>query len=228
MPTKHLQQVINYRFTDERLLEAALRHRSLGSIHNERLEFLGDSVLGMVVAQTLFQQYPDASEGELTRLRAQLVRQETLATVSRRLDLGRALQLGPAAGRSGGADRSSILADTLEAVLAAIFLDSDFQTVKRVVLCLLEPELAALSSAPPEKDPKTRLQEALQGEGLSLPIYQVIETLGLPHERQFVVECAVSSAGLIAHGRGASRKAAEQEAAARAFRQLNSTQQRNA
>ena len=113
MPTKHLQQVINYRFTDERLLEAALRHRSLGSIHNERLEFLGDSVLGMVVAQTLFQQYPDASEGELTRLRAQLVRQETLATVSRRLDLGRALQLGPAAGRSGGADRSSILADGL-------------------------------------------------------------------------------------------------------------------
>ena len=132
-PAERLQKAIGYDFSDLTILSAALRHRSVGSGHNERLEFLGDSILGMVVAAALYERYGDAGEGDLTRLRVQLVRQRTLANVARRIDLGATLQLGVGAARSGGADRSSILSDGLEALIAAIFLDSDFSTVRSVI-----------------------------------------------------------------------------------------------
>ena len=212
-PTERLQKAIGYEFSDLTILSAALRHRSVGSGHNERLEFLGDSILGMVVAAVLYERYGDAGEGELTRLRAQLVRQRTLAKVARRIDLGAALQLGVGAARSGGADRSSILSDGLEALIAAIFLDSDFSTVRSAIISLFQPELLEIASAAPTKDPKTRLQELLQGEGLMPPAYRVSQTLGQPHRREFVVECVIPERELLTHGRGASRKAAEQQAA---------------
>ena len=212
-PTERLQKAIGYDFSDLTILSAALRHRSVGSGHNERLEFLGDSILGMVVAAALYERYGGAGEGELTRLRAQLVRQRTLAKVARRIDLGAALQLGVGAARSGGADRSSILSDGLEALIAAIFLDSDFSTVRSAIISLFQPELLEIASAAPAKDPKTQLQELLQGEGLMPPVYRVSETLGQPHRREFVVECVVPERELLTHGRGASRKAAEQQAA---------------
>ena len=212
-PAERLQKAIGYDFSDLTILSAALRHRSVGSGHNERLEFLGDSILGMVVAAVLYERYGDAGEGELTRLRVQLVRQRTLANVARRIDLGAALQLGVGAARSGGADRSSILSDGLEALIAAIFLDSDFSTVRSAIISLFQPELLEIASAAPAKDPKTRLQELLQGEGFTPPAYRVSQTLGQPHQREFVVECAIPERGLLTHGRGASRKAAEQKAA---------------
>ncbi len=212
-PAERLQKAIGYEFSDLTILSAALRHRSVGSGHNERLEFLGDSILGMVVAAALYERYGGAGEGELTRLRAQLVRQRTLAKVARRIDLGAALQLGVGAARSGGADRSSILSDGLEALIAAIFLDSDFSTVRSAIISLFQPELLEIASAAPAKDPKTQLQELLQGEGLMPPVYRVSETLGQPHRREFVVECVVPERELLTHGRGTSRKAAEQQAA---------------
>jgi ribonuclease-3 len=212
-PAERLQKAIGYDFSDLTILSAALRHRSVGSGHNERLEFLGDSILGMVVAAVLYERYGDAGEGELTRLRVQLVRQRTLANVARRIDLGAALQLGVGAARSGGADRSSILSDGLEALIAAMFLDSDFSTVQSAIISLFQPELLEIASAAPAKDPKTRLQELLQGEGFTPPTYRVSQTLGQPHQREFVVECAIPERGLLTHGRGASRKAAEQKAA---------------
>ncbi len=212
-PAERLQKAIGYEFSDLTILSAALRHRSVGSGHNERLEFLGDSILGMVVAAALYERYGGAGEGKLTRLRAQLVRQRTLAKVARRIDLGAALQLGVGAARSGGADRSSILSDGLEALIAAIFLDSDFSTVRSAIISLFQPELLEIASAAPAKDPKTQLQELLQGEGLMPPVYRVSQTLGQPHRREFVVECVVPERELLTHGRGTSRKAAEQQAA---------------
>ncbi|MDB3946137.1 ribonuclease III [Gammaproteobacteria bacterium] len=219
-PAERLQHAIGYNFSDFSILSAALRHRSMGSGHNERLEFLGDSILGMVVATVLFERYGDAGEGELTRLRVQLVRQRTLANVARRIDLGAALKLGAGAARSGGADRSSILSDGLEALIAAIFLDSDFSTVQSAIISIFQPELLEIASKAPAKDPKTRLQELLQGEGLTPPAYRVSQTLGQPHRREFVVECEISEMGLLTHGRGASRKSAEQRAATLGIEQL--------
>jgi len=215
-----LETKIGYQFSDPTLLESALRHRSIGSRHNERLEFLGDSVLGLAVSEALFQRYPEASEGELTHLRARLVRQATLAEVARRIDLGSVLQLGPSAGRSGGSDRASILADALEAVIAAVFLDTGFQTAKGVTLSLFAAEIAELEEGVIEKDPKTRLQELLQAAGTKPPDYEVISTSGQPHEREFVVDCRIQSHGLVTTGQGSSRKGAEQEAAARALSEL--------
>lgn len=204
---------IGYQFSDPALLEAALRHRSIGTRHNERLEFLGDSVLGLAVSEMLFEKYPAATEGELTQLRARLVRQATLATVARSIDLGEALQLGPSAGRSGGNDRSSILADALEAVVAAVFLDADFDQAKRVTLSLFATEIAHLDPETIEKDPKTQLQELLQSQGDLPPSYEVVTMSGQPHEREFTVQCRIDSRELITDGQGSSRKAAEQQAA---------------
>ena len=212
-----LAKRIGYEFSDPGLLEAALRHRSLGARHNERLEFLGDSVLGLAVSEMLFAKYPDASEGELTRLRARLVRQATLATVARSMDLGHALQLGPSAGRSGGSDRTSILADALEAIIGAVFLDAGFEEAKRVSLSLFKDEIQKLDTETIEKDPKTQLQELLQSQGNPPPSYEVVSTSGQPHQREFAVHCEVNTHKLITEGRGASRKAAEQQAARKAL-----------
>ena len=216
-----LEHKIGYHFSDPELLEAALRHRSIGSRHNERLEFLGDSVLGLAVSEALYERYPDAAEGELTQFRARLVRQATLAEVARRIGLGSALHLGPSAGRSGGSDRASIIADALEAVLAAIFLDAGFETAKRITLSLLEPDIALLEAGSLEKDPKTQLQELLQAAGAHPPDYAVISTSGQPHEREFVVDCSIPSLGFITSGQGSSRKSAEQEAALQALRKIH-------
>lgn len=215
-----LETKIGYEFSDPTLLESALRHRSIGSRHNERLEFLGDSVLGLAVSEALFERYPEASEGELTNLRARLVRQATLAGVARRIDLGSMLQLGPSAGRSGGSDRTSILADALEAVVAAVFLDAGFQTSKEVTLSLFAPEISDLEEGAIKKDPKTQLQELLQAAGTKPPAYEVSSTSGQPHEREFVVDCRIESHGLVTTGEGSSRKGAEQEAASRALSEL--------
>lgn len=212
-----LETKIGHKFSDPTLLESALRHRSIGSRHNERLEFLGDSVLGLAVSETLFERYPEASEGELTRLRARLVRQATLATVARSIDLGKALQLGPSAGRSGGSDRASILADALEAVIAAVFLDAGFKISKEVTLSLFATEISNLKEGTIEKDPKTQLQELLQAGGTTPPAYRVTSTSGQPHEREFVVECRIESHKLVGTGRGSSRKEAEQVAASHAL-----------
>ena len=216
----NLAKRIGHEFSDPSLLEAALRHRSLGARHNERLEFLGDSVLGLAVSEMLFEKYPSASEGELTQLRARLVRQATLATVARSIDLGPALQLGPSAGRSGGSDRASILADALEAIIAAIFLDAGFEKAKRVTLSLFEKEVQKLDTETIEKDPKTQLQELLQSQGSVPPSYEVVSTSGQPHEREFTVQCRIGRPGSITEGRGASRKAAEQEAASKALEKI--------
>jgi len=221
-----LEHKIGYQFADPELLEAALRHRSIGSRHNERLEFLGDSVLGLAVSEALYERYPDAAEGELTQFRARLVRQATLAEVARRIELGSALHLGPSAGRSGGSDRASILADALEAVLAAIFLDAGFDTAKRITLSLLEPDIAILEAGSLEKDPKTQLQELLQATGAQPPDYAVTSTSGQPHEREFVVDCSIPSLELITTGQGSSRKSAEQEAALQALRKIHEQETR--
>jgi len=221
-----LEHKIGYQFADPELLEAALRHRSIGSRHNERLEFLGDSVLGLAVSEVLYERYPDAAEGELTQFRARLVRQGTLAEVARRIELGSALHLGPSAGRSGGSDRASILADALEAVLAAIFLDAGFDTAKRITLSLLEPDIAILEAGSLEKDPKTQLQELLQATGAQPPDYAVTSTSGQPHEREFVVDCSIPSLELITTGQGSSRKSAEQEAALQALRKIHEQETR--
>ena len=221
-----LERKIGYQFADPELLEAALRHRSIGSRHNERLEFLGDSVLGLAVSEALYERYPDAAEGELTQFRARLVRQATLAEVARRIELGSALHLGPSAGRSGGSDRASILADALEAVLAAIFLDAGFDTAKRITLSLLEPDIAILEAGSLEKDPKTQLQELLQATGAQPPDYAVTSTSGQPHEREFVVDCSIPSLGLTTRGHGSSRKSAEQEAALQALRKIHEQETR--
>ena len=216
----NLAKRIGHEFSDPSLLEAALRHRSLGARHNERLEFLGDSVLGLAISEMLFAKYPSVSEGELTQLRARLVRQATLATVARSIDLGHALQLGPSAGRSGGSDRTSILADALEAIIAAIFLDAGFEEAKIATLGLFKDEILKLDSETIEKDPKTQLQELLQSQGNCPPSYEVVSTSGQPHQREFTVHCRFDTPESITDGRGASRKAAEQEAASKALEKI--------
>ena len=216
----NLAKRIGHDFSDPSLLEAALRHRSLGARHNDRLEFLGDSVLGLAISEMLFAKYPSASEGELTQLRARLVRQATLATVARSIDLGHALQLGPSAGRSGGSDRTSILADALEAIIAAIFLDAGFEEAKIATLGLFKDEILKLDSETIEKDPKTQLQELLQSQGNCPPSYEVVSTSGQPHQREFTVHCRFDTPESITDGRGASRKAAEQEAASKALEKI--------
>ena len=168
----------------------------------------------------LFAKYPSASEGELTQLRARLVRQATLATVARSIDLGHALQLGPSAGRSGGSDRTSILADALEAIIAAIFLDAGFEEAKIATLGLFKDEILKLDSETIEKDPKTQLQELLQSQGNCPPSYEVVSTSGQPHQREFTVHCRFDTPESITDGRGASRKAAEQEAASKALEKI--------
>ena len=213
----HLQKRIGYRFIDPELLTRALTHRSLHSKHNERLEFLGDSVLGLAVAQSVFLHFPLEEEGQLTRIRARLVNKDTLARIARRFNLGDCLHLGESAARSGGADRASILADALEALIGAVFLEAGFEQAAAVVAVLLVEEFADLGSGLAVKDAKTALQEHLQKNGLPLPCYRVIRQMGEPHRPEFQVECVVTGAGHVYSGRGESRKAAEQAAARNAY-----------
>jgi ribonuclease-3 len=204
-----------YDFKEPALCHAALTHRSAGAGHNERLEFLGDSVLNCSVARLLYDAHPEADEGALSRLRATLVSGETLAQVAQQLGLGEHLRLGAGELKSGGFRRASILADTLEAILGAIFLDSGFDAAAAVVGRILASRVAALPPADLLKDPKTRLQEALQAHGLALPVYTLTAVTGESHAQSFTVTCEVPVFEIVAVAEGGSRRRAEQLAAAK-------------
>ncbi|OZI30421.1 ribonuclease III [Bordetella genomosp. 10] len=208
-----LQSRLDHRFGDEALLEQALTHRSHGARHNERLEFLGDSVLNFVVASMLFDRYGKIDEGDLSRLRANLVKQASLADIAQKLELSHDLRLGEGELKSGGFRRPSILADTLEAIFGAVFLDGGFDAARRVIARLYQPILATVDPKTLGKDAKTLLQEFLQGRKLALPVYTVIATHGAAHSQQFEVECAIPAWEIKVVGAGASRRAAEQAAA---------------
>jgi len=211
---------LGYRFQDDGLLELALTHRSASGGNNERLEFLGDAVLGLVIAEALYAAHPGADEGSLSRLRARLVRRETLEELARELALGELVRLGSSELRSGGHRRGSILANSLEAVFGAVFLDGGWPATRKVVLKLLGPRLAALATGDDLRDPKTRLQEFLQGRGHALPTYAVERISGSGHAQHFAVVCRLENPGIEVHGEGASRRAAEQQAAEEALRAL--------
>lgn len=208
---------IGHRYAQPELLRRALTHRSHGASNNERLEFLGDSVVNCVVALELYHKFPRLSEGELSRLRANLVNQQSLAAVARRFDFGAQLLLGEGELKSGGGRRPSILADAVEAVIGAAFLDAGFEAARRVVRTLLGEAIDAIDPAISGKDPKTLLQEHLQGRRLALPQYAVIATRGEAHEQLFEVECVVPELNIRALGAGTSRRSAEQEAARQAY-----------
>jgi len=210
-----------YRFSDPALLAQALTHRSAGSPHNERLEFLGDSLVNHFMADALYRHWPKADEGALTRARAELVRESALAGIARMLQLGDLLVLGPGEMKSGGRHRDSILADAVEAMVAAIFLDAGFEACRAAVLPWFAPLLAALP--PPNKvgkDAKTRLQEWLQARQQPLPAYTLLEERGEDHARVFRVSCTLAQPGILAYGEGSSRRAAEQQAAEAALKDI--------
>jgi ribonuclease-3 len=209
-----------HRCADAGLVATALRHRSAGGAHNERLEFLGDAVLNFAVAELLYREFPQAAEGELTRYRATLVSGESLADVAEALGLGDRLVLGPGELKSGGFRRRSILADALEALLGAVYLDGGTAAATTAVERLLRPRLAGLPAALALKDPKTRLQEWLQGRGLPLPRYSVAAVHGEPHDQTFRVRCELESPAVVTEGSGSSRRRAEQEAAEQALARL--------
>jgi ribonuclease-3 len=203
------------RLAGEELLREALTHRSLGSRNYERLEFLGDAVLSFVVAELLFREFDGAPEGELSRYRAALVSGETLGEIALEAGLGEHLRLGDGELKSGGFRRRSILADALEAVIGAIYLELGLDAARRAVERLIGTRLADLPAASELKDPKTRLQEKLQARSLELPQYEVVDVRGEAHEQRFTVRCTVESLGLVAEAPGTSRRRAEQEAASR-------------
>ena len=214
------EQRLGYRFRDPALLDAALTHRSAGRANYERLEFLGDAVLNFVVAVLAFHDYPQSSEGDLSRYRAALVSSHTLAAVAAELQIGEHLRLGGGELKSGGFRRGSILADSLEALFGAVYLDGGLDPARAVISRLLGLRLAQLPTAEDLKDPKTRLQEELQGRGLALPKYAVEEVAGEPHEQWFVASCEVPALGVRERGEGSSRRKAEQEAAQRVVAML--------
>ncbi|SEI87397.1 MULTISPECIES: ribonuclease III [unclassified Achromobacter] len=208
-----LENRLDYHFGDQALLEQALTHRSHGARHNERLEFLGDSVLNFVVAAMLFERYAKIDEGDLSRLRANLVKQASLADIAQRLELSQYLRLGEGELKSGGFRRPSILADTVEAIFGAVFLDAGFDAARRVIVRQYQPVLASVDPKTLGKDAKTLLQEFLQGRKLALPLYTVVATHGAAHSQQFEVECAIPALDIKVMAPGASRRAAEQSAA---------------
>lgn len=208
-----LARAIGVEFDNSAWLDLALRHRSAGAQNNERLEFLGDSVLNFVIAAQLFHLRPDAPEGALSRLRASVVREETLAEVARLLELGDYLVLGSGELKSGGFRRSSILADAVEAIIGAVYLDRGFDVAQGLVVRLFQDILENLPEAAKLKDPKTRLQEYLQGQRRELPSYEVVDVQGQAHRQVFEVVCRVSDPDAKTQARGSSRRKAEQAAA---------------
>ncbi len=222
--TRHL----GHQFEHASLLDQALTHRSAAGSHNERLEFLGDAVLNLTISSLLFRQWPEASEGELSRLRSSLVKRETLAQVAREIDLGTYLRLGSGELKSGGYRRDSILADGLEAVLGAIFLDGGLDAARNCVTALFADRMRNLPRASRLKDPKTRLQERLQAKKLALPEYRIVETSGEAHARVFRVECRLPACNLHSAANGSSRRRAEQAAAEALLMQLDDGETRTA
>lgn len=213
---------ISHQFKEEELLKLALSHRSSGKNNNERLEFLGDSILGFIIAEVLYKRFPQASEGELSRLRAGLVKKHTLAEIARELELGELLILGAGESRSGGKARDSILADALEALVSAIYLDGGLEACRTEVLSWYGSRLAQLftEESIPEKDAKTRLQEHLQALKLPLPEYVLSELEGKDHEQFFTITCRIELLKSPVQGQGSNRREAEQDAAAMALAQL--------
>lgn len=209
-------------FRDPELLRRALTHRSAGAPHNERLEFLGDSLVNLIVAEALFDRFPKADEGAMTRARAELVRESSLAAIARRLKIGEKLVLGPGELKSGGHRRDSILADALEAVICAIYLDAGFEACRQVVIGWFEETLAALDVRKVGKDAKTRLQEWLQARQFPLPSYALVYAIGEDHDKTFRVVCALDRPHCTGEGEAGSRRAAEQQAAERVLAQLES------
>lgn len=216
-----LYKKIDYQFNDERLLLQALTHRSANKEHNERLEFLGDSILSFVISNALYHQFPKAAEGDLSRMRATLVKGETLTQFGRHFELGDYLQLGPGELKSGGHRRDSILADAVEAIIGAVFLDSDIKTAQQLVMRWFEKRLANIKPGENQKDSKTQLQEYLQGRKLPLPEYEVTKTIGKSHNQTFFVACKVDKLSLASEGKAGSRRKAEQEAARQILEQIN-------
>ena len=212
-PLKRLSRSLGYQFADDQLMELALTHRSCGNQNNERLEFLGDSILNFVIADALFQQFPKAKEGQLSRLRARLVKGVTLAELAREMDLGEYLRLGSGELKSGGFRRESILADAVEALIGAIYLDSDLEQCRVRILDWYQSRLAALSLDDTQKDPKTRLQEFLQSRRVELPKYNLIKVEGEAHAQTFYIECEIALLNEPTRGQGSSRRIAEQQSA---------------
>jgi ribonuclease-3 len=220
--TKTLERRLGHVFRDARMLDQALTHRSTGHLNNERLEFLGDALVNFVIAEALYRIRGNAEEGALSRLRASLVREATLAALARELELSDVLTLGESELKSGGYRRDSILADAFEAILGAVYLDGGFEAAKAVCERLFASLLADLPDADSLKDAKTRLQEWLQAQGRPLPRYEVIDESGPPHKRRFRVRASLADDGLATEAQGSSRRGAEQDAASQLLQTLQS------
>jgi len=220
MALSTLTTALGHSFADRALLLTALTHRSFGVPNNERLEFIGDGVLNCVIAVALFRRYPDLAEGDLSRMRANLVRQDALHRLAVSLKLGDSLRLGEGELKSGGNQRPSILADTVEALIGAVYLDAGFDAAQTVIARLYLPLFDELGSGPVTKDAKTTLQEWLQGRKKPLPRYHVIEASGAAHDQRFEVACEIENPALRTIGQGSSRRLAEQDAADRALKAL--------
>lgn len=210
-----LEKTLQYRFDDQGLFARALTHRSAKGRNNERLEFLGDAILDFVISEALFRLRPQADEGDLSRLRSALVKDATLAAVAAELDIGEHLILGSGERKTGGHRRQSILADALEALFGAIYLDAGFDVTKTIIERIYAERLDSLPDASDLRDPKTRLQEWLQARKLALPVYDLVEVTGQDHKQRFSVTCTVSAMSQITRGESASRRSAEQQAARR-------------
>jgi ribonuclease-3 len=219
--TAHLQRALGYQFDLPELLCLALTHCSAGRQNNERLEFLGDSVINHIIAEALYRQFPTSREGDMSRMRASLVNGDTLAEVAVELQLGQYLRLGVGERKSGGHRRNSILADALEAVVGAILLDSDMEQCRRSVLGWFAPRLQQLSEGTLDKDAKTRLQEVLQARNTPLPEYNLLGVEGDDHQQEFRVACRLHKPQLVVEGKGSSRRKAEQDAATAALQKLS-------
>ena len=216
-----VEEKLGYRFSRSQLLKEALTHRSHNAVHNERLEFLGDSILNCCVADVLVQRFPQLAEGDLSRLRAALVNKNVLCDIALALELGNEILLGEGELKSGGHRRPSILADTLEALIGAVFVDGGFAAAAGVVTHLFAANFATLDPASIAKDHKTRLQEYLQSRKIAVPVYDIVETSGEAHEQTFRVLCRIPNIRKRFEGSGSSRKMAEQDAAAKAFQEIS-------
>ncbi|RUO74033.1 ribonuclease III [Pseudidiomarina sediminum] len=220
-PVRELEKAFGYTFTNRDRLQQALTHRSAGAQHNERLEFLGDSVLGIIVSEALFEKFPKIDEGDLSRMRATLVCGRNLAKIAQRFNLGKHLLLGPGELKSGGHRRESILADAVEALLGAMYLESDLANCRDVVLRWFDEQLKTIQPGAGHKDPKTRLQEYLQARQLQLPVYDVVTIQGQAHNQRFTVSCSTELLAEPVLGSGTSRRKAEQQAAQLTLEHVN-------
>lgn len=210
-----LEKILNYHFVDDNYIEVALTHRSAANINNERLEFLGDSVLGLVISTKLFSQFPECNEGLLSRMRASLVKGETLSELAKEIALGEYIKLGSGELKSGGFRRASILADAFEAVIGAIYLDGGIQAAEKFILTSFKSRLDVIDPKVVAKDPKTELQEYLQARNHPVPVYTVVSIDGKSHDQTFIVHGQVDLIGHVIKGKGKSRRYAEQQVASR-------------